>query len=308
MTAAISPPARIGFVGLGHLGEPASRAVHKAGFRLALYDLNKDTLARLAAEYSADTPATLEDLARGCDVVITCLPDGRIVRDVVLGEQGIAAGMSPSSLLIDMGSSAPLGTRALGEELARRGLRMMDAPVSGSVRGAVNAQLIFMIGGAPEDFERCKPLLSAMGRQQFHLGPLGSGHALKCLNNYIAAAGYIAASEALVAGRRFGLDPQAMLDVINVSSGGSYNTQNKFSQQVLSRKWGSGFSLGLMAKDVRTALELAELTDTPFRLGRHCRELWNEAEQELGAAADHTEMTRIIEEAAGVQLSAVKKS
>src|SRR5690606_15190186 len=122
--------------------------LHRAGFRLALYDIDSDRLARLATEYGAQTPATLAELAGACPAVITCLPDGDRVREAVLGERGLAAGMAADSVLIDMGSSAPLGTRQLGAALAARGLRMLDAPVSGSVRGAADARLIFMVGGA----------------------------------------------------------------------------------------------------------------------------------------------------------------
>lgn len=289
----------IGFLGLGKLGEPASRRLHRAGYRLALFDRDAALAARLAEEYRAETPATL----RGCGVVVCALPDGDAVRHAMRG-----ADLTPGTLVIDMGSCDPEGTRALGDELSKRGVKLVDAPVSGGVRGAKSGELVFMVGGSDEDVARARPLLAAMGTKVFVLGPLGSGHALKCLNNYIAAAGYVAACEALVAGKRYGLDPQAMLDAINVSSGRSYNTEGKFAQHVLSRSWGSGFSLGHMAKDVRIAQGLAKRTGTPFVLGNLCEALWTEAAGTVGAGADHTEYVKTLERATGTPLAGPPES
>ena len=288
------PPQTVAFVGLGALGEPASRALHRAGFRLALFDRDAARVARLAAEYgvATDTPVAQ------CALVVTALPDGDAVRAFALG-----APLARGALLVDMGSCDPEGTRALGALLAARGVAMVDAPVSGGVRGAREANLVFMVGGAPADRARARPLLQAMGRQVFELGPLGAGHALKCLNNYVAAAGYAAACEALLAGRRYGLEPQAMLDAINASSGRSYNTEGKFAQHVLTRTWGSGFSLGMMAKDLRIMRALAAHTQVPFTLGEACLSLWESAERAVGADADHTEYVRPLEAAAGVRLA-----
>lgn len=302
MAAAFTPPEKIGFIGLGKMGEPMSRNLHKAGFKLALYDINHAAVAKLAAEYGAEKAPSPAEVGRACHVVITIVPDGEAVREIALGERGLASGIAKSSILIDMSSSAPMGSRELGAELAKRGIRMIDAPVSGGVKRAISGELTIMIGGETADIEQCRPLLAAMGTQLFDAGPLGAGHAIKCLNNYVSAAGYIAAAEALVAGRCFGLDPQVMLDVLNASSGMNNSTQNKFAQHVLSRTFGSGFSLALMAKDLRTALDLAHQTGTPFVTGERCVEVWNEAEKALGGTADHTEIVRTLEQATGTQL------
>jgi 3-hydroxyisobutyrate dehydrogenase len=297
MTNTFSPPERVGFIGLGKMGAPMVRNLKRAGFRLALNDVDLDLARGLAKELDAEA----------CRVVITMVPDGRIVRQVALGregapESGLAAGFAKGSVLIDMSSSAPVGTRQLGDELAARGIHMIDAPVSGGVKRAVSAQLAVMIGGDKEVIERCRPVLSALGSQLFLVGALGAGDAIKCLNNYVSAAGLLAAAEGLVAAQRFGLDPQAALDVINASSGKNNSTENKFTQFVLSRSFGSGFSIGLMAKDLRTALELAEQVDAPMPLGKHCVPLWNDAEKALGANADHTEIVRVLEIVTGTEL------
>jgi 3-hydroxyisobutyrate dehydrogenase len=194
-----------------------------------------------------------------------------------------------------MSSSSPVGTRELGKVLAARGIGFIDAPVSGGVRRAVDASLAIMVGGDEALFERVKPLLEKLGKQIFHAGPLGAGHAVKALNNYVGAAGLLAASEAVVAGSRFGLKPETIVDILNASSGMNNSTQNKFKQFILSRTWGAGFMMGLMAKDLRTALEVTAATGTADPLAQHCVAIWSEAERKLGSGADHTEIFRFIE-------------
>ena len=307
MTEPFAPPERIGIIGLGKMGAPMARNLKRAGFHVALNDIDMTLARALAQEIGGDAFERLPEMAQACRVVITMVPDGRIVREVVLGragnpESGLAAGFAKGSVLIDMSSSAPVGTKQLGNELAARGIDMLDAPVSGGVRRAVPAQLAIMIGGKPELIERCRPVLSALGSQLFIAGSLGAGHAIKCLNNYVSAAGLLAAAEGLVAAQRFGLDPKVALEVLNASTGKNNSTENKFAQFVYSRSFGSGFSLGLMAKDLRTALELAAAVKAPMPLGEHCVPLWNDAEAALGAGADHTEIVRVLEKITGTEL------
>jgi 3-hydroxyisobutyrate dehydrogenase len=307
MTDPFIPPERVGIVGLGKMGAPMARNLQRAGFRVALNDVDASLARTLAREIEGEAYERLPELAQACRVVITMVPDGRIVREVTLGhagapESGLAAGFAKGSVLIDMSSSAPTGTQQLGAELAARGIDMIDAPVSGGVRRAVPAQLAIMIGGTAELIERCRPVLSALGSQLFVAGALGAGHAIKCLNNYVSAAGLLAAAEGLIAAQRFGLDPAVALEVLNASTGKNNSTENKFAQFVFSRSFGSGFSLGLMAKDLRTALELAAQVKAPMPLGEHCVPLWNEAESALGPSADHTEIVRMLEKVTGAEL------
>jgi len=210
------------------------------------------------------------------------------VPDHVLG------GLKAGSLVIDMSSSAPVGTQALGAELAEARIRLVDAPVSGGVKRAVDGSLAIMAGGAAADVEAARPILAAMGKQIFLTGPLGSGHAMKALNNYVSAAGLAAAAEAVMVGERFGLASDTVVDILNASTGRNNATDNKLKQFILSRSFGSGFSLGLMAKDLRIALATAEATHTPTPLGAACVALWNAAERALGGAADHTEIARYL--------------
>ena len=290
----------IGFIGIGAMGAPMATNLAKAGYKLVIYDTDAKRTQALAATREieiADSPAAVGSL---CGTVITMLPDGKIVRKVLCGQDDsfkdcVAATLKPGSLIIDMSSSSPIGTRELGTLLEKRGIKLIDAPVSNGVKGATAATLAVMVGGDPALFAQMKPLFEKIGNQIFHAGPLGAGHAVKALNNYVSAAGLVAASEAVIAGQRFGLDAGTIVDVINASSGMNNTTRNKFKQHMLSGTFGAGFVTGLMAKDVRTALEVLEATGTSSLLARPCTDIWNKMEQDLGFTSDHTEMFRYVD-------------
>jgi len=295
---------RIGFIGLGKMGWPMARRLAEAGYELHVADADQQRTARFLTENGRaklTAPGTLKELATVADIAIAILPDGKVVRDVLCGRTSdgggdcLLAGFRPGSLMIDMSSSSPIGTRALGERLAAHGVQFIDAPVSGGVKRAIDGSLAIMVGGDPAFLERARPILEALGRQIFPTGPLGSGHAMKALNNYVSAAGLVAAAEALRIGQRFGLAADTMVDILNASTGRNNSTENKFKPFILPRNFASGFSLGLMAKDLRTALEVAAATATPSPLGVRCVELWTEAEAKLGSNADHTEIVRYLE-------------
>jgi 3-hydroxyisobutyrate dehydrogenase len=304
MPTLLSPPERIGFVGLGQMGAPMARNLARAGFGLAVADTDVGAVKRLAADVACDVPGTLRSLGAACRAVITMLPDGKAVRTVLLGDGGdaLATGLAPGSILIDMSSSSPVGTRELGRALAERGVALVDAPVSGGVKKAIDGSLSIMAGGDAATIECVRPVLAAMGRQIFLTGPLGSGHAMKALNNYVSAAGLAAAAEAVLAGSRFGLDPATMVAILNASTGKNNSTENKFPQFVLPRRFVSGFSIGLMVKDLRTALDVAHATGTPAPLGEACVETWARAEQLLGGQADHTAVVQYWERLAGAEI------
>jgi 3-hydroxyisobutyrate dehydrogenase len=284
---------RVGFIGVGNMGAPMVRNLAKAGWKVTVYDTDPAKTAEFTAAKS------LRELAQGCDVVITMLPDGHIVRRVALGRESgedcLAAGFEKGALIIDMSSSAPVGTRELGADLAKRGIGLIDAPVSGGVKGAVAATMSIMVGGDPSVAQACDELLAAMGKR-FYVGALGSGHAAKVLNNYVSAAGLAAAAEAVRVGASFGIDPHTLVSVINASTGRNNSTENKFEQFILNEKFNSGFALGLMAKDLTLAMEVADKCGVPAELGKATLAMWKHAEQQCGGAADHTEIARYVNE------------
>ena len=288
------------------MGLPMARNLSRAGYRIEAHDLNPGALERAREATGAEDPGSLKAIGQRCEAVITMLPDGKAVREVALGMKNgadcLLAGLARESVLIDMSSSSPVGTRELGARLAERGVAMLDAPVSGGVRKAADATLSIMVGGDSELIARCRPLLEAMGKQIFLTGPLGSGHAMKALNNYVSAAGLAAAAEAVLAGQRFGLEAKNVVDILNASTGMNNSTLNKFHQFILSRAFNSGFSLDLMVKDLRTALEVAHATGSPSPFAEACLEAWSEAQASLGPGADHTAVVRYWEKLAGTEL------
>jgi len=283
----------LGVVGLGNMGQPMSARLAGAGFALVVHDLDAARVRGVVERSGARAATSLAELGTACDVVITLLPDGAIVRRVLLGERGdasgdcVAAGLRDGAVVIDMSSSSPVGTRALAPQLAARGVRMLDAPVSGGVRRAADGTLAIMVGGDADLLAAMGPVLAPMGRT-IHAGGTGAGHAVKALNNYVSAAGLLAACEAVRAGERFGLDPATVVDVINASTGVNNSTQNKLKPFVLSGSYADGFGLALMAKDLRTALEVAHAGGSPTALAATVVEVWNDAEERLGARADPT--------------------
>jgi 3-hydroxyisobutyrate dehydrogenase len=300
--SSLEPPAAIGFVGLGNMGRPMAKRLAEAGYQLFLADKNESTVRTLVAECDGTACGSLPELARRVDAVITMVPDGKSVREIVLGENGLVDGLRSDAIVLDMSSSEPVGTRELGAALAKRGVHLIDAPVSGGVKRAVDGSLSAMVGGDPEVIERVRKLLGTMAKQVFLTGSLGTGHAMKALNNLVSAAGLWITAEALLVGQQFGLAPENMIDVLNASTGRNNSTENKFKQQILSRAFASGFSLDLMAKDLRTAQDLAIATGSFAPLMQRCAELWNEAAGELGAGVDHTAAVQVLEHAMNREL------
>lgn len=266
----------IAFIGLGMMGRPMTENLRKSGFAVQSFDLNGSGSAK-----------SIREAAAGAEALITMLPDGKAVRESVLDALPFLA---RGAVVIDMSSSDPAGTRALGDALKAKEVHMLDAPVSGAVVGARNATLAIMVGGEASVFQRARPVLEAMGNQIFHVGPLGAGHAVKALNNYLGAVGTLAGFEALLVARAFGLDPKPMLEAINASTGRNSTTERKIPRDILTGTFGSGFKLALMAKDVGIAAQLARglKLNTPFLL--NTLKTWREAQKALPPDADHVEI------------------
>src|SRR5690349_22921157 len=286
---AITPPATIAFIGLGMMGRPMASRLAGAGFKLRVFDLSQKAVSDfVGAHPTALATASAKAAAQGADALITMLPDGKAVRAAV---EGLGAG----ALVMDMSSSNPVDTQKLARDLAGRGLALLDAPVSGGVRRAVDGSLSIMVGGAAGDLERARPVFGAMGKTVTLCGPAGAGHALKALNNYLSAAGVVAMSEALIVGEHFGLDPGTMVDVFNTSTGKSNATEVKGRQFVVSRPFAAGFSMALMAKDLRTAGDVASHLKLHVPNLEQAVAYWTAADGKLGKGADHTEIFRYAE-------------
>lgn len=297
---------KLGFVGVGNMGNPMAGHLVKAGFDVTVFDVRNEVAHAFVAQHGARAARTLAELAEGVDAVITMLPNDRIVREVVLGdgsENCVAAGLAKGAIVIDMSTSDPTGTRSLAQALAPRGIAVVDAPVMGGVVFAKDATLDIMVGGSPELVERCQPLFEAIGRSVIHCGDVGTAHALKALANYVNACALINGIEAMTIGRRFGLDPKLMADaLIAMCSGRNHPIEKKIVPHVLTRRFATGMAMGFIGKDLRIAVDTAKAIGGFAPLAERVSELWSEAVDKVGYNLDQTEIARYWEEANGVTL------
>lgn len=300
-----SQPTRVGFVGTGVMGAPMASHLHRAGCRVTLHDLDADAARRLAAKLGGEAAAvdTPRAVAEASDVVITMLPNGNVVQEVVFGPDGLAAGFRPGALLLDTSSAEPWLTQDTAKRLAVQDVAMLDAPVSGAQWGAEAAELVFMVGGPAEALARVRPLLERMGRAVFHLGPLGAGHAMKSINNTITALTFSATAEGLVIGKAWGLDPVAMLEVLNTSTGMSWISQNHIARRILNRSFDDPFKLELMLKDVGIAATLARETGAAVPMTGLGHQLWQAADRAAGPGASVSELVRWVENLSGIEIT-----
>jgi 3-hydroxyisobutyrate dehydrogenase len=279
---------KVAFIGVGAMGAPMAACIARARHALTLYDSVRERAVLVATEHGCRVADGLDALADS-DFVVTMLPTGQIVRELYL-QQGLAQKLRRGAIAIDMSSSDPVGTRQLGAALAAAGITLIDAPVSGGVPRATQGTLAIMIGGDdPAAIDSARPLLRAMGDRLFDTGGLGSGHAMKALNNFVAAASFAACAEALLAGQRFGLDPTRIVEILNVSTGRNFHTDLVLREHVVGGKFATGFQLGLLAKDVRIAADLADDLRLDAPLTRLVSERFESARDALGYARDHTE-------------------
>ena len=280
---------RIGFVGLGKMGQPMAGRLMEAGYPLVV----SDAAPGVAASMTGVTPAQDSKDFADVDVLILMLPNSAVVESV-LESEGLAAVLRPGTLVVDMSSSEPLRTRALASRLGRRGLRFVDAPVSGGVRGAIAGSLAVMSGGDENDIDELRPLLEVLGKKVLTVGPVGSGHAAKALNNLVSAATLSVTVEALRLGAAFGIAPETMNAVLNSSSGRSNTSENKVTQFMLDGSFGSGFALHLMAKDVRIAVDLARALAQRTEISDQVAEQWSRTAADVTPQTDHTQMYDLI--------------
>jgi 3-hydroxyisobutyrate dehydrogenase len=294
----------VGFVGLGVMGLPMARHLAAAGHPLTAYDIDPQARERLGRDSaSAVIASSAQEVAAASEIVVTMLPSGREVESVVFGAQGLAVSLRPGSLLLDTSSSDPSDTKATANRLQDMGIDMVDAPVSGAEIGAQNAELVFMVGGTNAGLARVRPLLDVLGTSVFHLGPVGSGHAMKSINNMITAATFLATAEGLVIGKRYGLDPAAMAGVLNSSTGMSWVSKTHIEQRIISRKFDDPFKFDLMVKDIGIAMRLASELGLSMDLSQANQRVWQRTQREIAPGSSVSELVRQLEIRTEVELS-----
>ena len=292
---------KIAFVGLGLMGVPMAKNLLKAGYQIAGFDLNPEVAAKFLDDKGFQFVSSPVQAIQDANLTILMLPDSTII-DALLwgsnGSAGIATELRKNSYLIDMSSSSPISSKENNQKLEKLGIKFVDAPVSGGVKKAMDGSLAIIVGGKKEYFGEIHPLLECMGKSIVRVGDAGAAHAVKALNNYVSAAGLIAASEALNAANKFGLDPHVVNQVFNASTGRNNTTENKVENFMLNDAFNSGFSLALMRKDVQIALNFIENMNCYASLAKQCVLTAKEADEKLGKGADHTAMFDYVRSAA----------
>jgi 3-hydroxyisobutyrate dehydrogenase len=291
----------IAFIGLGHMGEPMAARLVLGGFAVRVHDLRGDVVEGFVARYGGVPAASVRDAVAGADFAITMLPDDAAVRDVMLGH--VVDTLPHAAVAVDMGTSSPASTVAIAGEFALRGLAYVDAPVMGGVAFARDGTLDVMAGGEDAAVDRCQRVFDALSRRTWRCGASGSGHALKAIANFVNAATFVTLLEAMTIGRKFGLTSAFMSDALQaMCAGRQHPLEKKIVPQVMTRRFATGMAMGLIAKDVGIAVELAHGVGARAPIAEQTRALWREAVTRYGAARDQAEITRLWEDATGAEL------
>jgi 3-hydroxyisobutyrate dehydrogenase len=287
------------FVGLGRMGAPMVGRYVREHHHTLVFDVDPEATARVAAESGAVALEDLVTLPPGLGTVILMLPDSRVVESVLLGcegQTGLLDQLADETLVIDMGSSEPASTQRLAAVARARGIRYVDAPVSGGVAKAVTGELAIMVGGDHDAVEMAAPHLRPFGAHLVKVGPSGAGHAAKALNNLLSATNLAAAAEVLCVAQTAGIRPEVMVQVLNSSTGRSQATEVKYPRHILPGTFASGFELDLMLKDLAIADELREDHAVVTPITSSTVATLREARRWLDAPGlDHTEIVRYFE-------------
>jgi len=288
---------QIGFIGLGIMGQGMARNLLRAGFDLVVWNRTRSKMDALVSE-GASAAGSPAELARACDIVITCVSDTPDVEAVVLGENGAIHGLREGSLLIDMSTISPKVTREIAARLAERGVYMLDAPVSGGSEGAARGTLSIMVGGEADQVSRAMPVLEAMGKTITHVGGHGAGQTVKLVNQILVVVNMLAVGEGLLFAQAGGLDLQKTLDAVTQGAAGSWMLSNR-GPQVIARDWRPGFTIDLQQKDLRLVLEAADENGVPLLGTSLVFQLYRTLQQAgLGSEGNHA-LVKALERLAG---------
>ncbi len=291
---------RVGFIGLGIMGKPMARNLLKAGYPLSVYSRRRESVEALI-EDGATGAASPQEIAETAEVVISIVTDTPDVRQVILGPDGVLAGLRPGTVVIDMSTISPTATREIAQAVEAKGGDLLDAPVSGGEGGAIAGTLSIMVGGKQEVFTRCLPLFEAMGANITHMGPSGAGQLTKLCNQIAVAVTNLAMGEALVFGAKAGLNLEKMQQAISGGAAGSWQLSN-LAPRVLERDFAPGFMVKLQQKDLRLVLQEAEHLHLALPATSLVHTLFHALET-LGAGDEGTQaLVKVLERLAGVEV------
>jgi 3-hydroxyisobutyrate dehydrogenase-like beta-hydroxyacid dehydrogenase len=290
----------IGFIGTGRMGGPMATRLLDAGYALSVYDTQSEATQPLVVRGArlAKSPA---EVASAADIVLTSLPTPDIVKAVALGSDGLING-NRAGIVIDLSTSGPGAARLIADGFKRRNLTLVDAPVSGGIKGAVNGTLAVMVSCPKATYETVQPILKNFGKLFYCGDKPGTAQTAKLANNLMAAAALVITSEAVAMGVKGGVDAKVLIDIINASSGRNSASEDKFPRAVLSGTFDFGFTTGLSYKDVRLCVDEAEAMGVPMVCGAAVRQMLAITNAKYGASSDFTSIAKVLEEWAGVEM------
>ena len=288
----------VGFIGLGNMGGPMALNLVKAGFALVVHDLDAAKVERLAARGAAKATSA-EEVAAAADRTICIVETTAQAQDVIAGAHGIIKTAKPGHIVVCMSTIDPFVAQRLGEQLAARGIAMLDAPVSGGTERAATGELSIIAGGAKETFAACEDLFRAMGKNLFHVGTLGQGLAMKLVNNMLVQVNTVAVAEALVLGVKAGLDPQTIYDVVSVSTGTSHAFQGRVPK-ILRRDFAPGGTVDISFKDQELETAFAKQLGVPVLLANVTQQVYQMARAAGFNKEDGSAIVKVLERLAGV--------
>ena len=292
---------KVGFIGLGIMGTPMSQNLHKAGYHVLGYNRSEGRMQQ-AREAGLEVAENAAQVARECDIIVTMLPNSPQVKELLIGEDGIAKYCKPGTLFIDMTSGAPGDSRDIYAELKKLDVHFIDAPVSGGEPMAIAGKLAIMVGGDVEDFERAKPLFDVMGSSATWVGPIGSGNTCKLTNQVIVALNIAALSEGLMLAKKAGADTQLVFEAIKGGLAGSA-VMNAKSPMILADNFKPGFRIDLHIKDLTNAMNTGELVDAPLPMTQEILEIMKKLSAEGSGSCDHSGIAKHYEELTGLKYS-----
>lgn len=291
---------RVGFIGLGIMGKPMAKNLLKAGFPLVVFSRSKGSVAELVKEGALSADSS-KGVAERAELIITMLPDSPEVKEVVLGEGGVIQGVKPGAVVIDMSSINPLVTQEIARTLDVKGVKMLDAPVSGGETGAIQGILAIMVGGEKKVFEDCLEILKAMGKNIVHVGGIGAGGYVKLVNQIIVALNIASVGEAFCLGVKAGLDPQVIYQAIRGGLAGSQVLETK-APMIFQRNFKPGFKIKLHQKDLQNALSTAKDLGVPLPLSSFVQQIFVSLRTEGRGDEDHSALATFFEKMAQVEI------
>lgn len=292
----------IGFIGMGIMGRGMARNLLKTGFPVTVWNRTRSKAEELGSD-GASIAESVRALAAESDIIIICVSDTPDVEAVVLGEEGVLAAANEGTLVIDCSTISPGATREIAARLAEKGIRMLDAPVSGGSEGAAKGTLSIMVGGSAADFDRALPVFQAMGKNIVHVGDHGAGQTVKLVNQVLVVGNMLAASEALLLAQAGGVDLQKTFDAVSAGAGGSWMFSNR-APQVMRRDWRPGFTIDLQQKDLRLVLEAADETGVPLPGTALIFQFYRTLQKQgLGGEGNHA-LVKALEHLAGMEVGA----